>query len=43
MDVQGEEATLTVATEEGNERSKSNAAEADKVVSIAVSVNEMSP
>ena len=43
VDVQGEEATLTVTTEEGNERSKSNAAEADKVVSVAVSVNAMSP
>ena len=32
VDVRGEEEALTVATEEGSERSKSNALEADKVV-----------
>ncbi|PVD23135.1 hypothetical protein C0Q70_16398 [Pomacea canaliculata] len=31
VDVRGEEETLTVSTDEGNERSKSNFAEADKV------------
>ena len=32
VDVRGEEETLTVTTDEGNERSKSNSLEADKVV-----------
>ena len=34
VDVRGVEETLTVATDEGNERSKSNALEADKVVRL---------
>jgi len=34
VDVRGMEETLTVATDEGNERSKSNALEADKVVRL---------
>ena len=34
VDVRGAEETLTVATDEGNERSKSNALEADKVVRL---------
>ncbi|XP_025110061.1 LOW QUALITY PROTEIN: helicase with zinc finger domain 2-like [Pomacea canaliculata] len=34
VDVRGEEETLTVSTDEGNERSKSNFAEADKVIEI---------
>ncbi|XP_025109726.1 helicase with zinc finger domain 2-like [Pomacea canaliculata] len=34
VDVRGEEKTLTVSTDEGNERSKSNSAEADKVIEI---------
>ena len=32
VDVRGEEETLTVTTDQGNERSKSNSLEADKVV-----------
>ena len=32
VDVRGEEETLTVTTDDGNERSKSNSLEADKVV-----------
>ncbi|XP_025109737.1 helicase with zinc finger domain 2-like [Pomacea canaliculata] len=34
VDVRGEEETLTVSTDEGNERSKSNSAEADKVIQV---------
>ncbi|XP_076463379.1 3'-5' exoribonuclease HELZ2-like isoform X2 [Babylonia areolata] len=34
IDVRGEEETLTVTTDEGNERSKSNRKEADKVIEI---------
>ncbi|KAK7490439.1 hypothetical protein BaRGS_00018225 [Batillaria attramentaria] len=34
VDVRGEEETLTVTTDEGNERSKSNALEAEKVIEI---------
>jgi superfamily I DNA and/or RNA helicase len=34
VDVQGKEETLTVSTEEGNERSKSNLLEVEKVVRI---------
>jgi hypothetical protein len=32
VDVRGEEETLTVSTDDGNERSKSNRLEAEKVV-----------
>ena len=32
VDVRGEEETLTVTTDQGNERSKSNSLEVDKVV-----------
>ena len=35
VDVRGEEETLTVTTDQGNERSKSNRPEADKVVCSA--------
>ena len=34
VDVRGEEETLTVTTEDGNEKSKSNSLEADKVVRL---------
>lgn len=34
VDVRGEEETLTVSSDEGNERSKSNIREAEKVVSL---------
>lgn len=36
VDVHGEEETLTVTSDEGNERSKSNEMEAQKVVRIMV-------
>ena len=37
VDVRGEEETLTVTTDQGHERSKSNSLEADTVVRSAVS------
>ncbi|KAK7100382.1 hypothetical protein V1264_023346 [Littorina saxatilis] len=36
VDIRGEEETLTVNTEEGNERSKSNSMEAEKVIEILI-------
>ncbi|KAL8598524.1 hypothetical protein ACOMHN_051312 [Nucella lapillus] len=41
VDVRGEEETLTVTTEEGNQRSKSNKKEADKVIEILTFLKKM--